>query len=511
MQMEISGQHALDLEHTCSFLASTFSSGRIKKCRLVTGEYRHLGLNPEASLVKIPVPYLDTNWNLRTICSGVALQCSPSKLLITHLDLREFSVREINALTLAEAEVAMAWISRKWPGLISELQRNLPNLEISKEDADTPKIIERAYSLVRSTKPLCCPPLLGQLPTAPHTKHTLMTYFKRLRGQMPWSTKRKLSPTLHTIPVAGDGGVKNTNLPPPSRPKDDLTIINSDQRIGIPYPEWNRWTRSFLQNHVAVLERQHNDSNIGYTPTSTALRSWFEKHTHRAMKSGLHDGTEVDVDRYIQYVVDGATGTYTEPRIFRDLSPAHRDVTTAVLLDGSDSLSAQQGRIFRLQLACADALSHTMAQTKEKHGVFVFSGNTRHRVEVICLKDFNQRHQVIPGELNLKVGGYTRLGAPIRHLTSRLLKQSSERRCLIIIGDGLISDEGYEGYYAWDDVAHAIEESAHAGISVYYIGIGPVKVDPLPDVFGPKQSTRINSVDELPRVLANIHRLLIAF
>ena len=82
-------------------------------------------------------------------------------------------------------------------------------------------------------------------------------------------------------------------------------------------------------------------------------------------------------------------------------------------------------------------------------------------------------------------GGYTRLGAPLRHLTSRLLAQPSERRLLIVIGDGLMSDEGYEGRYAWADVAHAVEEANDAGVSVYYVGVGPTRVDPLPEVFGP--------------------------
>jgi nitric oxide reductase activation protein len=98
----------------------------------------------------------------------------------------------------------------------------------------------------------------------------------------------------------------------------------------------------------------------------------------------------------------------------------------------------------------------------------------------------------------------------VRHLTSRLLHQPSERRLLIVIGDGLISDEGYEGRYAWADVAHAVQEADDAGVAVYYIGVGPVRVDPLPEVFGPRRSKRIKRVDELPNVLAHVHRELVA-
>jgi nitric oxide reductase NorD protein len=129
---------------------------------------------------------------------------------------------------------------------------------------------------------------------------------------------------------------------------------------------------------------------------------------------------------------------------------------------------------------------------------------------VRCLKDFDQPRLVAPSGLGLVTGGYTRLGAPIRHLTSRLLAQRSERRLLILIGDGLMSDEGYEGRYAWADVGHAVEEAHEAGVAIYYIGVGTTRVDPLPEVFGPRRSRRIRRVEDLPRVLAHVHRELVA-
>ncbi len=71
-------------------------------------------------------------------------------------------------------------------------------------------------------------------------------------------------------------------------------------------------------------------------------------------------------------------------------------------------------------------------------------------------------------------------------------------------------DEGYEGRYAWADVAHAVEEAEVAGVALYYVGVGTTRVDPLPEVFGPRRSQRIRRVEELPRVLAHVHRELVA-
>ncbi|MGV0804067.1 MorD protein, partial [Mycolicibacterium elephantis] len=68
---------------------------------------------------------------------------------------------------------------------------------------------------------------------------------------------QKRLPRPYSVPVGGDGGVRNPNLPPPSRPQDNDLDVTPEHRPGIPYPEWNAWTKSFMPDHVAVLERAH--------------------------------------------------------------------------------------------------------------------------------------------------------------------------------------------------------------------------------------------------------------
>ena len=154
---------------------------------------------------------------------------------------------------------------------------------------------------------------------------------------------------------------------------------------------------------------------------------------------------------------------------------------------------------------------NAMTLARERHGIFVFTGNTRHRVEVSCLKDFEDPRFVPPGGLGLadRRLHQTRCTiAPLDQSASGSARPSGG--CSSCIGDGLISDEGYEGRYAWADAAHAVEEANDAGVSIYYVGVGPTRVDPLPEVFGPRRSQRIRRVEELPRVLAHVHRELVA-
>ncbi|MFG1933778.1 nitric oxide reductase activation protein NorD [Mycobacterium sp. NPDC048908] len=502
--------HAMAVERSCALTAVALSGQRRQGARLVTGDHRAFSLSASLDYVHVPYPMIDAGWTRRTLTCGVALQCSPSKDRVAEYRLNELSARELSALGLIEAAVAFGWIASNWPGLVKEIRRVQPDLQPLPNDLGAAEMLNRAVALARTGQALSFHPLVGRLPSAYTSPHGWSDKLRRTFGRMPWTTTQKRLPRPYSVPVGGEGGVRNRNLPPPSRPQDNDLDITPQHRPGIPYPEWNVWTRTFLPDHVAVLERPHHNRARDPGAVSTDLRKWFEQRTHRAMRNRLEDGSDLDVDEYVSHYIELTAGNAVEPRIFRELLPSGRDVTTALLLDGSSSLGVHGGRIFKLELACADALSRAMTHARERHGIFVFTGNTRHRVEVNCLKDFQDRRFVPPGRLDLATGGYTRLGAPLRHLTSRLLAQPSERRLLIVIGDGLISDEGYEGRYAWADAAHAVEEANDAGVSIYYVGVGPTRVDPLPEVFGPRRSQRIRRVDDLPRVLAHVHRELVA-
>lgn len=500
---------AASLERSCALTAVAFSDRRRHGARLVTGERRLFGLDHSRTMVQVPYPP-PPDWTRRTLTCGIALQCAPSKDRLARYRLHELSPRELASVAVVEGGVALGWIAVRFPGLIPELRRLLPELEPADPDTDAPAILERAVALARARQVPSPHPLLGAPPPAASGRGRVTVALRRMYGRMPWTSPRTDSYRAMSVPVGGEGGVRNPNLPPPSRPEDDEIEIRPDQRPGIPYPEWNLWTKRFLPDHVAVLERRQPGRSHTAARVTVDVRRWFRQPTHRALTGGLEDGADLDIDRYIGHYVDLRAGTATEPRVFRDLTPASRDVATAVLLDGSSSLGVHQGRTFALELACADALSQAMAAAAEQHGIFVFSGNTRHRVEVRCLKDFDEPRLTDPGGLGLRTGGYTRLGAPLRHLTRRLLDRPAERRLLIVIGDGLISDEGYEGRYAWADVAHAVEEADDAGVAIYYVGVGPARVDPLPTVFGQRRSQRIHRVEELPRVLDRVHRELVA-
>lgn len=493
------------LAQVIEVLAPALSHGRRRDARLVTGETRAFFLSASCTRAFVPFPLPGGEPSLRTATCGLALQASPSKELVARLPLHDLRAAEIAALTLVEGEVAMAWAIEQWPGIESSLRGLLPELEPRDPRLDGRSMLEAALHLARARRnALVVPELLGRLPFDERTRRSFGNYFRGM-GRMPYAL-RKNQPfqSPFAVPVAGSGGVRSRNTPPPSIGEDDPEP-RSDRRIGIPYDEWDRNARRYRRGHVSVIEHHAPVDGKPPVPPSPEVLQWFLYSPTRAWQKHLEDGTDLDVEAYVRQYCAAASGDETDGRIYKTLDKGERDVATAILLDGSASLGADGGMHQRLQLACADALAAALARAREPHAVFVFTGNTRHRVEVRVLKDFDEPHAVLPGRTGIKTAGYTRLGAPLRHVTRRLLDVPAERRILLSLGDGLPSDEGYEGRYAWADVVRAVEEAEEAGVFVYHIGLGRVKVDPLRECFGDRRSRRVSSVNDLPRILAQVH------
>src|SRR3954463_8415028 len=281
----LSEEHALAVERSCAVTAVALSGQRRQGVRLISGARRGFGLSSRLDFIHVPYPLPAHDWTRRTLTCGVALQCSPSKDRLVEYRLNELLARELRALTLVEAGVALGWLASNWPGLLAEVRRILPDLDMAPADMDAKEMLDRAVALARTPQPLGTHPLLGRLPLAYTAPQGLSDKLRRSLGRMPWTTTQKRLPRPYSVPVGGDGGIRNPNLPPPSRPQENDLDITPEHRPGIPYPEWNAWTKRFMPDHVAVLERAHSPRTPEPVSVSSDLRKWFEEHTHRAMKN----------------------------------------------------------------------------------------------------------------------------------------------------------------------------------------------------------------------------------
>jgi len=517
---------AIELARVAEILAPALSQGRRRTGRLVTGRSRAFFTSQGCTNVYVPFPLPvvddDRVSHVRLATCGLALQSCPTKESLAELPIADLRPAERAALSLVDGEIAMAWAIERFPGLEQDLRALLPTLRPTSAlagrvviaqgrfVADASALVEAALERARicSRADLVVPELLGLLPLDDSARRSFRSYF-RVLGRMSYSVRKSQPrPTLFGIPVGGADGARSGNVPLPDRADERDPEATADRRVGIPYDEWNRFTRCYRRGHVSVVER-HVDTSEGKTlRPAPELLHWFRQSPSRVWRSRLDDGTDLDVDAFADEWIAQAAGEHVAGRVYRSLHHGDRDVATAILLDASASLGADGGLHLRLELACADALATALAHAGESHAVFAFTGHGRHRIEVNVLKDFHEPRAVVPGHTGLTPDGYTRLGAPIRHVTKRLLEVPAERRILLSLGDGLPSDDGYEGEYAWADVLRAVEEAEESGVIVYHIGVGRVRVDPLKECFGLHRSRRVVSVRDLPRVMAEVHARL---
>jgi hypothetical protein len=152
--IELSDAHAMAIERSCAVTAVALSGQRREGVRLVTGERREFSLSSTLDVVHVPYPSIARDWTRRTLTCGVALQCSPSKDRLVSFRLNELSARELRALTLVEASVAIGWIAANWPGLLDEARRMLGDLPALPADTDAGEMVNRAVLMSRTGAPL---------------------------------------------------------------------------------------------------------------------------------------------------------------------------------------------------------------------------------------------------------------------------------------------------------------------------------------------------------------------
>jgi len=110
-------------------------------------------------------------------------------------------------------------------------------------------------------------------------------------------------------------------------------------------------------------------------------------------------------------------------------------------------------------------------------GSYLLFSRGRGNVRLLRCKSFEERWgRLAQGRLlGLAPSGFTRLGAAVRHGTHLVETQAgTQRRLLIVVGDGIAYDDGYEGQYAVADSRRAIDEAAARAVGCVGLSTRPI-------------------------------------
>lgn len=281
------------------------------------------------------------------------------------------------------------------------------------------------------------------------------------------------------------------------------------------YPEWDCHRRAYRADWCHVIEDVASSGPETAEPfdthglhaalarLGTALTPW-RRRPH---------GDDVDLDAMVERSVSLATGTPPTADVYIERLRRRRDLSVLILLDvsGSAAEPGTGGRsVHEHQRDAAAGLLAALHGLGDRVALYAFSSSGRTAVHVSRVKAFDERldRRVWQRLGALEPGGYTRLGAAIRHGTTVLAAAGgTSSRLLVVMSDGLAYDHGYEGRYGEADARHALLEARRRGIGCACLSVGAAgEVTSLQRVFGAASHAVVKDVRRLTTVVGPLFR-----
>ena len=156
-------------------------------------------------------------------------------------------------------------------------------------------------------------------------------------------------------------------------------------------------------------------------------------------------------------------------------------------------------------------MSEALEAVGDVYSINGFTSEGRRNVKFYVVKDFAEKYS---DEIERRIGGITfqnntRLGAAIRHASTKLLKQDARTKLLIVLTDGRPYDHDYgDARYAREDVREALIESKSQGVTPFCITVDRESESELRELYGDVGYTIIDDVLSLPERMPNIYRRL---
>ena len=261
------------------------------------------------------------------------------------------------------------------------------------------------------------------------------------------------------------------------------------------------WWREVFHRHASLVRH---------------TRRRFERLRARPLRfSRQLEGDELDLLAWVESWVGSRAGGPAEDRIYLEVRLRRRDLALALLVDISASTDAWVGgrsRIVDVEKEALLVVQEGLESLGDPYAIFAFAGESSRDVRVTTLKRFNEPSSIVVRRAiaGLEPGGYTRLGAAIRHAAALLVRQTARHRLLLVLSDGKPNDvDEYEGRYGVEDAAMAVRESRQDGLATFCLTVDRECAAYLPRVFGSRGFALLPHASRLPRALASILERLI--
>lgn len=299
------------------------------------------------------------------------------------------------------------------------------------------------------------------------------------------------------------------------------------------YDEWDRELGDYRTRWCRIIERPGSRGSRGfvelvrgrYAGIISSVRYQFQLMRPENLRKirGEVDGEDYDLQLVIDYALDKRSTGLIDDRLYTRKLRRERDVAVSFLLDMSSSTArtisrdprkpyTQPGqRIIDIEKEGLVLMSEALEAVGDVYSMQGFTSEGRRNVKFYVIKDFSEAYSA---DVERRIGGITyqnntRLGAAIRHATTRLASQDARTKLLVVLSDGRPYDHDYgDSRYAREDTRMALRQSRLAGITPFCITIDRESEDQLRDMYGEVGYTIIDDVLSLPERLPGIYTRL---
>jgi nitric oxide reductase NorD protein len=245
------------------------------------------------------------------------------------------------------------------------------------------------------------------------------------------------------------------------------------------YPEWDHERGAYRPGYCSVFEDASYNWSGAHPLNAAADRRLLAQLSRLGLAYERHhrqaQGDTLDVTALIEHVVDERAGCASDPRVYEMKRRTAHDLGIVILLDvtGSTADADGNGRVFDDQREIASRLIAAFEALGDRVAAYGFRSYGRGGVWFLPLKKFDERYELEARKRMgaLEPGGFTRLGAAIRHGTFIAEQSGTRNNLLILVGDGLPYDDGYELRYAEEDCRRALLEAVAQGVGCACVSV----------------------------------------
>lgn len=305
---------------------------------------------------------------------------------------------------------------------------------------------------------------------------------------------------------------------------DGLLPVPSGQEQAYVYPEWDGGIQDYRLKWCRVVERPGEEGGQDFAqrileqhaPAIRVLRRYFEtmRPTGLQRVHGYDHGEHLDLDAAIRHVAERRAGIDPSDRIYDRRDKRERQVAVAFLVDMSGSTGRQletgQRRVIDVEKEGLVLLTEALDAIGDQYALYGFSGQGRHQVDFMVLKDFSdtRRYQIGQRIAAMTPLQQNRDGAAIRHAVQKLLRCPARHRLLVLLSDGRPLDGEYGEEYALEDTRMALREARQQGISPFCLTIDQQASSYLKRMCGDVQYLVLDNILTLPERLPRVYQRL---